>query len=136
MNPEKLQKYITEGRTSKMTDTQIRAQLLAGGWDIADIDKALDAPPEGQQKSRKKDAKNFDYTLKEPVFLPTFLGIFVTLLILCNIVLYFGQITASPTATPVSNLELLGGVLMSLIGGIILAPIYIGIKKLYHKIRK
>lgn len=133
MKPELIEQYVMSGRRALRSDEQIRQDLIIGGYDPVMIDNALKNAAENVEKAAKKIEEVIK--VEEPIFFGAFLKIFILLLALYNIVSYWGQIFGDPNATPVSNTDLIGGIVFSLIGAFVLALIYTGIRKMFKKMK-
>jgi hypothetical protein len=133
MKQEVIEKYVLDGRSAGRADEQIRQELVVGGYDQAMIDAAL----KGAVKNQQVTAKRIEIATEVPMplFAPSFFRSFVILLLIFNVISYWGYISGNPEAQPVTNGDLLGGVIFCAIGALILASLYTILKKIIRKIR-
>jgi hypothetical protein len=127
MNPEKLEKFISDARRNGTPDISIREQLIVGGWKAEQVDEALKKTFYTEQRAVSRAVE--DVTIHQPPLITGFLTSFIILLIAYNLVTYSGVLLGIPDSPPVSNVELVAGLLFSFVAAIVIGLIYSGIKK-------
>jgi hypothetical protein len=132
MKIEELEKYISMVRYQGINDEQLRYELRVGGWDPELIDKALknttNAPVKTEEiKMRVNDT--LEAHEKSGFFL-NFIVSFIVLLIVFNLITYAGELSGAPSAEPVTALDVIGGFIFSVIGGLVLGSIFTAMRRI------